>query len=118
MPIRVIQCHAAECDECDRGFGYEEDTTNHYDSRAALDRALSHSDWTVTGERLLCEECQERAACNLVGHRWEEWGPFDVPERPGWPEYHGRQRSCEHCGCVEYDPPIRTGGAGAAPDAR
>lgn len=100
MPVRITECHEAECDECGRGFGREEDETAHYQDRASLDRALASSDWTVTGVRVLCSECETSIACALVGHQWGDWDPFDAPG------YRGRVRYCDPCGLPEYDPPI------------
>ena len=76
------------------------DETIHYSDRAALHRALASSDWSVTGERVLCPDCEASIACALVGHRWEEWEPFDAPG------YSGRVRYCAFCGHPEYDPPV------------
>lgn len=107
--ITSTQCFEAHCDACSRGFGGfyddpDENDTVHYDSREALERSLDRSEWAVTGERLLCPECQRDVACELMGHQWEDWEPVDVES------YKGRRRDCEHCNRSEYDPPVRTTG--------
>ncbi|MCT7371943.1 hypothetical protein [Mycolicibacterium llatzerense] len=103
--ITSTRCFEAHCDECARGFGgYYDDAEDgesvHYDSREALERSLGRGEWAVTGERILCPECQSAAACGLIGHQWEDWAPFNVDA------YKGRRRECAHCTRPEYDPPI------------
>lgn len=107
--ITSTQCFAAYCDECGVGYGGfddEEDRTALFQDRAALEQSLASSEWSLTGERLLCSKCVESAACELVGHPWDEWEPFYLPERPDHPGYDGQQRWCDRCGAVEYDPPV------------
>lgn len=103
--ITSTQCFEAHCDECGEGYGGfygEEDQTVHYSDRAALQKSLARSEWSLTGERLLCPQCVRVAACALVGHHWEEdWEQVDLTE------YRGRRRECEHCSTAEYDPPVR-----------
>ena len=74
--ITSTQCFEAHCDECGEGYGGvygEEDQTVHYSDRAALQKSLARSEWSLTGERLLCPHCVRVAACALVGHHWEDW---------------------------------------------
>ncbi|WP_157931515.1 hypothetical protein [Mycobacteroides abscessus] len=109
MAITSTQCFEAHCDVCGIGYGgydEDEDRTVHYQDRAAMESSLEHSQWSLTGTRLLCPKCVETAACDLVGHPWDQWEPFHLPERPGHPGYDGQQRWCDRCGAVEYNPPV------------
>lgn len=103
MAIRTIECHEAKCDECGDGFGAEEDTTEHYEDRSALGRAMARGGWTVVGDRVVCSLCAARIACELIGHRWDEWMPFEAST------YSGRVRYCDHCAAPEFDPPVQPG---------
>lgn len=103
--INATRCFEAHCDNCGDGYSGSDEAgslTAHYHDRAQLERALRQSDWTQTGERLVCPRCARAAACALVGHRWGPWNRVTLPD------YRGRRRDCMHCDAADYDPPRET----------
>ncbi len=94
-------CVTIKCDGNCQHEGWSEDGPYHFDSREDAERYLrERCRWLIVGDRALCENCAARAECEATSHQYDDdWSPREI-KGVRW-----RQRDCQRCDEVDYDPP-------------
>ncbi|MGV9408317.1 hypothetical protein ACWDOP_00265 [Nocardia sp. NPDC003693] len=105
--IRQKHVFEAECDRCETPLGFaDEGVAWHFPSPESAAAELAECGWAQVGDRVLCGCCLARQGCELLGHTWGQWSPFEIgPEFGGG--YEGLRRACALCPSTELDPPMQ-----------
>lgn len=100
MTTNTRTCVTLTCDgkpNCDPW----DDGIFHFDNEATALKWAAGNGWVTVGNKHICPECARDADCATTGHQHDDWEDSTAGGVPH------RRRACDHCGQVEYDPPMR-----------
>lgn len=81
MSIRIKHCIVITCDVCGATAEDEDGGTPHFHNLDDAQEFIAGDDehhWLFTPKEHVCPSCRARRACQVAGHRWDEWRQVDM----------------------------------------